>query len=102
MCGGQGETCIPRGFHRQPLDIKEKLESIRLTLPEDLTYYKEFICYDFESMFKNISVSTEKMEFIAKHCPVSYVISESQAETLSQCHEDPKQLIDCFIRDLST
>ena len=45
-------------------------------------------------------MSTEKTEFIAKHCPVSYVLCDSLGETLSQCHKDPQQLIVFFLRDV--
>ena len=31
---------------------------------------------------------------------MSYVICDSLGETLSQCDEDPKKLIMCFLRDL--
>ena len=51
-------------------------------------------------MFKGISKKTEKTEYLNQHCPVSYVICDSQGQTLSQCHEDPKQLINMFLKDI--
>ena len=57
---GRVRHVYPGGFHKQPLGISEKLESVGVTLPENLYYYQNFICYDFESMFKGISKKTEK------------------------------------------
>ena len=48
---GRARHIYPGGFHKQSLGIREKLESVGIKMPEDLAYYKEFICYDFESMF---------------------------------------------------
>ena len=31
----------PGGFHKQPLGIREKLESVGIKMPQDLSYYKE-------------------------------------------------------------
>ena len=59
---GWARHVYPGGFHKQPLGIKEKLESVGIKMPEDLSYYKEFICYDSEAMFKNISVKTQKKQ----------------------------------------
>ena len=73
---GRARHIYPGGFHKQPLGIREKLQSVGIKMPEDLSYYKEFICYDFEAMFKNISVKTQKTEYLRQHCPVSYVICE--------------------------
>ena len=97
---GRARHVYPGGFHKQPLGIREKLASVGIKMPQDLAYYREFICYDFEAMFKNISVQTEKTEYLRQHCPVSYVICDSLGETMSQCQEDPKQLIVFFLRDL--
>ena len=100
---GRVRHVYPGGFHKQPLGIKEKLESVGVRLPEHLAYYDQFICYDFESMFKKLEgVRTEKTEFISQHCPVSYALCDSLGETLSRCHEDPKQLMVLFVRDLLT
>ena len=97
---GRERHVYPGGFHKQPLCIKDKLESVFITLPEHLVYYDQFICYDFEAMFKYISIKTDKTEYLSQHCPVSYAICDSKGETLSQCHEDPKQLITMFVRDV--
>ena len=97
---GRVKHVYPGGFHKQPLGIKDKLESVGITLPEHLVYYDQFICYDFEAMFKYISIKTDKTEYLSQHCPVSYAICDSQGETLSQCHEDPKQLVTMFVRDV--
>ena len=97
---GRARHVYPGGFHKQPLGIREKLESVGIKMPQDLAYYSEFICYDFEAMFKNISVQTEKTEYFSKHCPVSYVLCDSLGETLSHCDEDPKKLIVSFLRNL--
>ena len=48
---GRVTDVYPGGFHKQPLGIRTKLESIRITLPEQLCYYNKFIVYDFESLF---------------------------------------------------
>ena len=100
---GRVRHVYPGGFHKQPLGIKEKLESVGVRLPEHLAYYDQFICYDFESMFKKLEgVRSKKTEFISQHCPVSYALCDSLGETLSRCHEDPKQLMVWFVRDLLT
>ena len=100
---GRVRHVYPGGFHKQPLAIRDKLESVGVMLPEHLAYYDQFICFDFESMFKNLEgVRTEKTEFISQHCPVSYALCDSLGETLSRCHEDPKQLMVLFVRDLLT
>ena len=57
---GRVRHVYPGGFHKQPLAITEKLESVGIKMPEDLAYYKEFICYDFESMFKKLSEKNRK------------------------------------------
>ena len=49
-------------------------------MPEDLAYCKEFICYDFESMFRKLGEKTEKTEYLSQHCPVSYVECDSLGE----------------------
>ena len=61
------------GFHKQPLGIREKLESIGITLPEHQSCYNNFICYDFEAMFKEMSKKTDRTEYLSQDSPVSYV-----------------------------
>ena len=100
---GRVRHVYPGGYHKQSLQIKDKLESVGVRLPEHLAYYDQFICFDFESMFRNLEgVRTEKTEFISQHCPVSYALCDSLGETLSRCHEDPKQLMVLFVMDLLT
>ena len=100
---GRVRHVYPGGFHKQPLAIIDKLESVGVRLPEHLAYYDQFITYDFESMFKHLEgANTEKTEFISQHCPVSYALCDSLGETLSLCHEDPKQLMIWFVKDLLT
>ena len=100
---GRVRHVYPGGFHKQPLTIRDKLESVGVRLPEHLAYYASFICFDFESLMKNLQgVNTDKTEFISQHCPVSYALCDSLGETLSRCHEDPKQLMLWFVRDLLT
>ena len=72
---GRARHVYPGGFHKQPLGIREKLESVGIKMPEDLAYYKEFICYDFESMFKKFSEKQKKPNTSAStvQCPMSYV-----------------------------
>ena len=88
---GRVRHVYPGGYHKQPLGIRDKLESVGVRLPEHLAYYDQFICFDFESMFRNLEgARTEKTEFISQHCPVSYAMCDSLGETLSRCHEDPQ------------
>ena len=70
MCRRQGASRVSRDFHKQPLGIREKLESVGVTLPKNLCYYQDFICYDFEAMFKDMNKRTEKTEYLSQHCPV--------------------------------
>ena len=74
---GRARHIYPGGFHKQPLGIRDKLESVGIKIPQDLAYYKEFICYDFEAMFRHISEKTEKTKYFKKHFPVSYVVCDS-------------------------
>ena len=97
---GRVRHLYPGGFHKQPLGIREKLASVGIKIPEHIAYYDEFICYDFEAMFKHITEKSEKTQYISKHCPVSYAICDSLGETVSQCHEDPEQLIILFLKDV--
>ena len=58
---GRVRHVYPGGFHKQPLGIREKLESIGITLPEQLCYYNKFIVYDFESLFKKSTKRQKKL-----------------------------------------
>ena len=90
----------PGGFHKQPLGIKEKLETIGVTLPEQLCYYSKFIVYDFESLFKQINKETAKTQYINQHIPVSYAICHQDGNTKSRVNDDPKELINLFLMDV--
>ena len=99
---GRGRHVYPGGFHKQALGIKEKLESIGIMLPEDLCYYDSFICYDFEALFKQLNKHTQCTTFTNKHIPVSYTLCDDAGHTRSHLSDDPKQLIQNFIKDLLT
>ena len=51
-------------------------------------------------MLKDMNKITEKTEYLSQHCPMSYVICDSEVETLSRCHEKPKELITMSVRDV--
>ena len=99
---GRTRHVYPGGFHKQPLDIRDKLESIGIQLPTELCYYQKFIVYDFESLFKEINKETEKTVYINEHIPVSYAICDDEGNTLSQVKDNPIELIHCFIKDVLT
>ena len=99
---GRTRHVYPGGFHKQPLGIRDKLESIGIQLPTELCYYQKFIVYDFESLFKEINKETEKTVYINEHIPVSYAICDDEGNTLSQVKDNPVELIHCFIKDVLT
>ena len=73
-----------------------------ILLPENLCYYDRFIAYDFEELFKQINKETQKTTFTNKHIPVSYALCDDVGHTRSHVSDDPKQLIQNFIKDLLT
>ena len=99
---GRVRHVYPGGFHKQSLGIRDKLESIGITLPVELTYYDKFIVYDFEALFKEINKETTKTTFTNQHIPVSYALCDHEGNTRSQVNDNPEDLITIFIRDLLT
>ena len=97
---GRTRHVYPGGFHKQPLGIREKLESVGITLPEDISYYNKFIVYDFESLFKQINKESAKTQYVNQHIPVSYALCDDAGNTKSQVSDDPKELINHFLQDL--
>ena len=97
---GRARHVYPGGFHKQPLGIKEKLETIGVTLPEQLCYYSKFIVYDFESLFRQINKESAKTQYVNQHIPVSYALCDDTGNTKSQVSDDPKELINHFLQDL--
>ena len=92
----------PGGFHKQTLGIREKLESVEIVLPVDLVYYNTFIVYDFEALFKQINKEIAQTTNMNEHIPVSYTLCDNQGNTKSEVKEEPKDLMECFIRDVLT
>ena len=97
---GRVRHVYPGGFHKEPLGIREKLESVCITLPEDISYYNKFIVYDFESLFKQINKESAKTQYVNQHIPVSYALCDDTGNTKSQVSDDPKELINHFLQDL--
>ena len=73
-----------------------------IVLPVDLAYYNKFIVYDFEALFKQINKEIAQTTNMNEHIPVSYTLCDNQGNTKREVKEEPKDLMECFIRDVLT
>ena len=68
-------------------------------------FFDYFIVYDFEAMLEQIEdVRTERLTFTNKHTSISFSLFSNiegyDKEPIFECCNDPKELIDLFVRHL--
>ena len=69
---------FPGGFHKSPLTIFEKLESLGIHTSEESRYYKLFAVWDMEAMLQKTNHSTTtKLNWISKHVPISVSVASN-------------------------
>ena len=94
----------PTGAYQLSETIFERLEDVKINLPQELRLFSNLIIFDFESITVPDSAlrNTELTSWIGKHVPISVSISSNLlSEPIFICNEDPLQLIRDFVSSLS-
>ena len=69
---------FPGVFHKNQKTIFDKLESLIVYLPETKRYYQTHAVWDMEAvLMKTNRPSTEQLQFLSKHVPVSISVSSN-------------------------
>ena len=78
ICTTMVRKIFPRGIHKNPATIFEKLEEIGILVPHCDRHFLFFACYDFEAYLSKKQISNSSMlTFGACHIPLSIAVASN-------------------------
>ena len=103
-CSENTQHKYPTGAYQLSETIFERLEDVKINVPQELRLFSHLVVFDFESITVPDSTlkNTDLTSWIGKHVPISVSISSNLlSEPIFFCNEDPLQLIRDFVSSLS-
>ena len=94
----------PTGAYQLAETIFDRLDDVKINVPQELRLFSHLIVFDFESITvpDNTLRNTDLTSWIGKHVPISVSIASNLLEDpIFICNEDPYQLIRDFVSNLT-
>ena len=103
-CSEKTHHKYPTGAYQLSETIFDRLDDIKINVPQELRLFSHLIVFDFESITvpDNTLRNTDLTSWIGKHVPISVSIASNLLkDPIFICNEDPYQLIRDFVSSLT-
>ena len=103
-CSENTQHKYPTGAYQLSETIFDRLDDVKINVPQELRLFSHLIVFDFESITvpDNTLRNTDLTSWIEKHVPISVSIASNLLkDPIFICNEDPYQLIRDFVSSLT-